>query len=52
MALLDYAITVFIYGIFGRVGGVMGVGEDGIMVGEEMRMAGIGEEGEEVAGYR
>ena len=49
MALLDYAITVFICGLVGMLDWVEGVGKDGIMVGEEMRMAGIGEEG---AGYR
>ena len=39
-------------GLVGWMGGVRGVGEDGLMVGKEMRMDGIGEKGEEVAGYR
>ena len=56
MALLDYTITVFICELVG-VGGIVRVvkegrmvGEEIIMVGEDMRMG--GEEGEDAAGYR
>jgi hypothetical protein len=57
MALLDYAITVFICGLVGWLRGVMGhegderiVGEEIMMVGEDMSIR--GEEGEDAAGYR